>query len=128
MTASPAGLTLDDFLIDYDDTILSVDIGTLWSDENKNQSGCTITVSAINPGVSDVVVYSSYDILSKGDDAMGYVVPVKALDSREGSTVYITRSGEKYHFSADCAGPNAEATTLHEAELYEYEPCGNCVN
>ena len=128
MTASPAGLTLDDFLIDYDDTILSVDIGTLWSDENKNQSGCTITVSAINPGVSDVVVYSSYDILSKGDEAMGYVVPVKALDSREGSTVYITRSGEKYHFSADCAGPNAEATTLHEAELYEYGPCGNCVN
>ena len=31
-----------------------------------------------------------------------------------GSTVYVTPSGKKYHYSASCAGKNARATTLQQ--------------
>ena len=120
--------TLDDFEITYDGSKLSVDISEMWSDEGKNQSGCTISMSPKTSGLSDISIYSYYDIETEGDNAIGYVIPVNALDSREGRIVYYTRNGEKYHYSADCAGPNAEATTLHEAESYGLGPCGNCVN
>ena len=100
----------------------------MWSDEGKNQSGCTILVSPKTSGLSDISIYSYYDIEKEGENATGYVIPINALDSSEGRIVYYTRNGEKYHFSADCAGPNAEATTLHEAESYDLGPCGNCVN
>ena len=128
LTASPAGLTLDDFKIEYNGSKLSVDISEMWSDSGKNQSGCTITASAIEPGLSKIEILSRYDLEADGENVSVCELSIKNLDSREGTRVYITRNGEKYHFSADCAGPNAYATSLYEAELYEYGPCGNCVN
>lgn len=40
-------------------------------------------------------------------------------------TVYVTPSGEKYHFSKSCAGKNASERTLNEAKDI-YDPCKKC--
>ena len=40
-----------------------------------------------------------------------------------GSTVYVTPSGKKYHYSASCAGKNARATTLSAAQASGKGPC-----
>ena len=40
-----------------------------------------------------------------------------------GSTVYVTPSGKKYHYSASCAGKNARATTLSVAQASGKGPC-----
>ena len=43
-----------------------------------------------------------------------------------GSTVYVTPSGKKYHYSASCAGKNARATTLSAAQASSKCPCSKC--
>ncbi|MCH5209529.1 MAG: hypothetical protein J1F01_01060 [Oscillospiraceae bacterium] len=43
-----------------------------------------------------------------------------------GSTVYITPTGVRYHYSASCAGKNARATTLSSAQASGYTPCKKC--
>ena len=43
-----------------------------------------------------------------------------------GSTVYVTPSGKKYHYSASCAGKNARATTLSAAQDSSKCPCSKC--
>ena len=43
-----------------------------------------------------------------------------------GSTVYVTPKGKKYHYSASCAGKNARATTLSEAQASGKGPCSKC--
>lgn len=40
-------------------------------------------------------------------------------------TVYITPTGEKYHYSKSCAGENAIETTLNEVKD-RYDPCKKC--
>lgn len=40
--------------------------------------------------------------------------------------VYITPTGECYHYSASCAGKNAIETSLDNAQKY-YRPCSKCV-
>ncbi len=60
-----------------------------------------------------------------------YTAPAEAApasDSQavyDGTTVYITPTGKKYHLSASCAGKNAIPTTKESAEK-TYEPCKKC--
>lgn len=42
-------------------------------------------------------------------------------------TVYITPTGKRYHYSSECAGKNAEATTKDKAEHQGFTPCQKCV-
>lgn len=43
-----------------------------------------------------------------------------------GSTVYVTPSGKKYHYSTSCAGKNARTTTLSAAQASGKGPCSKC--
>ena len=43
-----------------------------------------------------------------------------------GSTVYVTPSGKKYHYSTSCAGKNARTTTLSAAQASVKGPCSKC--
>ena len=49
-------------------------------------------------------------------------------DSNPGvpSTVYITRTGKRYHYKASCAGKNAISTTLSDAKSRGLTPCQKC--
>lgn len=46
--------------------------------------------------------------------------------STRGSTVYVTPSGKRYHYSASCAGKNARATTLSSAQASGKTACAKC--
>lgn len=43
-----------------------------------------------------------------------------------GTTVYVTPSGKKYHYSASCGGDNSYETTLEEALSEGKTPCKKC--
>lgn len=42
-------------------------------------------------------------------------------------TVYITKTGKRYHYLATCAGGNAKAVTLAEAQSVGLTPCQTCI-
>ena len=44
---------------------------------------------------------------------------------KSGTTVYITPTGKKYHYSSECAGPNAMARDLNNVSS-SYGPCKKC--
>ena len=72
-------------------------------------------------------VFTTYDLATKGEDAECYWIDICQLDTKEGQVVYVTPTGEKYHFSKECAGENAQKTTYKDVLAYEYQPCGKCV-
>lgn len=44
------------------------------------------------------------------------------------STVWVSKSGKKYHLSPDCSGmKNPRKMTLDEALSHHYSPCSKCV-
>ena len=56
-------------------------------------------------------------VTSSVDDNTGY----------NGSHVYVTRYGKKYHYDRECAGKNATSISLAKAKA-AYGPCRTCVN
>ena len=83
-------------------------------------------VTGKKPGDSEFFICTEYDLATKGENVEGYYLNIRKLDSSEGRIVYVTPSGEKYHFSESCAGDGATKTTYRDATVYEYEPCGKC--
>lgn len=122
--ASPASLTMDDFIVDYDDTM--IEIVDITSSTLQDMLQIEITITAKNSGVSDIIICSGYELYEDAENATCYVLTVNGLNSNDGRVVYVTSSGEKYHFSASCVESGIE-TTLSDALAYEYEPCGKCV-
>lgn len=57
-------------------------------------------------------------------------IAVEQPDSNQSNsrTVYITKTGKKYHYSDQCNGGTYYPTTLDEALRKGLEPCGKCVN
>lgn len=49
-------------------------------------------------------------------------------DSGYSRTVYVTPSGERYHFISSCGGKNSRATTLSEAKSSGRTPCKKCAS
>lgn len=49
-------------------------------------------------------------------------------DDRNSMIVYVTKTGEKYHYSNQCNGATYYPSTLGEALARGLEPCGKCVN
>lgn len=52
--------------------------------------------------------------------------PVEQPTTQTSRTVYRTPTGERYHYSAACAGDNATEITLEEAQAIGLTPCGKC--
>lgn len=123
--ASPSTLSMDDFIIDYDDTMLEI------IDVTSSTSGdilkIELTVKAKKSGLSEIIICSGHELFEDAENAECYVLTVNGLDSKDGRVVYVTSTGEKYHYSASCVSSGTK-TTLSDALAYEYEPCGKCVN
>ena len=51
---------------------------------------------------------------------------IVGMSASDGRVVYVTPTGERYHLSSECAGENYIATTLYDAQCYEYTPCQKC--
>lgn len=55
-------------------------------------------------------------------------VTTNPVVSENGSTVYRTPSGKRYHLDPDCGGKNSSATTLDSAKASGLTPCQKCAN
>ena len=118
------GVTTEDLFYLFDEHIVNVSEKDI-TDYSGNPC-VELNVTGVAEGTTDVLVAVEEEYEKLGDDATVVSIPVKKLDSTEGRVVYYTPTGEKYHFSAECAGDNARATTLHDATSLEMEPCGKC--
>ena len=121
--ASPATLTMDDFIVDYDDAMLEIVdvVSTTVGDTLRIE----IAVKAKSSGVSEIIICSGYELYEDGENATAYILTVNGLTSSDGKVVYVTSTGEKYHLSASCVESGIK-TTLSDALAYEYKPCGKC--
>ena len=124
IVAEGTDVTWDALVLLYDETILNVEMQSPVSTET--QTVLKAYVTGKKTGESEFFICTEYDLVTKGDNAEGYYLDIRKLDSSEGRIVYVTRSGEKYHFSESCAGDGATKTTYRDAIVYEYEPCGKC--
>ena len=82
----------------------------------------------LEEGRSEIAIVTVYDVMTCGDDVEGYVFEVMKLDSYQGRVVYVTRYGEKYHYSSGCAGDSCYTTTYYDAVGLAYEPCHKCAD
>lgn len=123
--ASKQNLSFDDFFIVYDEELLECVEKTI-IDSEKNKTILKYRITHTAPGTSEVYIISMYEYIELGDDCSAYSLTVRGLDKTDGKVVYVTPTGEKYHFSKSCAGENAIATTFWDVRQYEYEPCGKC--
>ncbi len=126
LTANPSGLKEDDFIFYCEEDELSYSVEEIKQNTSQNETEIRLTVRAKKEGYHYFDILSLYDLITLGEEAPGIELQIHALDSRDGQVVYVTPTGEKYHFSADCAGENAITTTLYDAEADEYDPCGKC--
>ena len=123
--ASSPGMDYDDFIFLYDEEQLKCEPQFI----NENYNGKTLLRYKLwhtAPGKTEVLVVSGYEYYEQGDECPAYSFDVYGLNSEDGKVVYCTQTGEKYHFSSDCAGEKATATTLWDAVQAGYEPCGKC--
>ncbi len=126
LTASPAGLRFEDFLLFEDTDSLQWTLGDMRDDAENDKTIINVRVSASSPGRYELVIASCYDLAALGEEAKAYSIGIRSLDREDGKIVYVTPTGEKYHYSADCAGENAMDTTLYDATCVGYEPCKKC--
>ena len=125
--ANNGNMEIEDLIFDYDESLLNIDIK-----EPDYQNGETVIsayVTANSECNTELFITSEYEVeVSDGGLVNGYLIPIRKLDPSEGRVVYITPTGTKYHFDANCAGENAVRTLYHDVSMLEYEPCGTCAN
>lgn len=116
----------EDLYVGFDDSVLNVDITDIVSEDGNTKINLYVTCN--EPGEADMIITTCHEIDLSGEDAECFTIVLRQLDETEGKVVYVTPSGEKYHYSAECAGENAIQTTLYDANLMELDPCESCVN
>ena len=115
----PLGLTQADFAIENsDDHIISVTNIALRSEDDKTV--LTFDVTGVGVGKATIKI--------KGADGKTESNELQfTINEKDTSpTVYVTPYGEKYHFSAACAGSNATKTTQNRAISSGKGRCKKC--
>ena len=115
----PTGLTQEDFVIENSDaSIISVTNIALADEGDKTV--LTFDVTGVGVGKATIKI--------KGADGKTESNELQfTINEKDTSpTVYVTPYGEKYHFSAACAGSNATATTQNKAIRSGKDRCGKC--
>lgn len=131
ITAKPAGLTDEDFLFLYDEKELSCTVKSVNSDTRAKTTSIELYVTALIPCSTEFEIISVSDFIDHYEDENGIPcinVPILSLDYQRGKVVYISNTGEKYHFSSVCSGMNSIKITMHDALDYGYEPCRKCAH
>lgn len=115
----PTNLTMEDFVIENSDaSIISVSDIAIAS-ENE-QTVLTFTVTGVGVGKATIVIKGADG--KTESNALQFTINEKDTSR----TVYVTPYGEKYHYSAACAGSNATATTENKAARSGKERCKKC--
>lgn len=121
--ANQDDFTIDNLLFFYDDELLDV------SYEEFGYDGI-IKVYVQGRVACDTFFgfCTAYGYDKYGENTSFIRVEIKQLNETDGRVVYVTETGEKYHFSETCAGEYAIATTYLDATSAGYEPCGKCAD
>ena len=117
---------IDELIFDYDTSLLDLTIRDF--DTEGGNTTIIVYVTGLKEGDAELEITTEYELEERGEEAECFLLNIHKLDSSEGKVVYITDYGEKYHYSAACAGENAIKTTRYDAEMLERGPCGTCVN
>ena len=125
IAVSKENLSPDDFAIIYDETALSADTNLETMD---GKTIYTLYATGRTEGRTSLVICTAYDLYLQGEDANGYMIEIVKLNSSDGRVVYVTPTGDRYHFSKDCAGESAIETTYWDAVANDYSPCGKCAS
>ena len=84
-----------------------------------------LRIPAVLPSKS--MRYPFFDEELDAEDTYSKKMQIVGMSASDGRVVYVTPTGERYHLSSECAGENNIATTLYDAQCYEYTPCHKCV-
>jgi len=115
----PHDLTQEDFFIaNSDDSIISVTNIALSSEDDKTV--LTFDVTGVGVGKATIQIKGADE--KTESDALQFTINEKDTSR----TVYVTPYGEKYHYSAACAGSNATATTENKAIRSGKDRCKKC--
>lgn len=129
---SPSGLTVEDLtFFTEDDTLLEISHDEPINDTINNTTTLTSHIKGIQQDKSvssTLFIFSSHEYFEKEDETSVFELPVIVYNATDGKVVYVTTTGEKYHYSKEHAGDGAIATTMRDALAYEYEACGTCVD
>lgn len=117
----PIGLLREDVIIEItDESVISITENSFGDEDDSSLFVYTIT--ALSEGESTLTLSAS-DGKTNSDPLTFHVS--KKDTSR---TVYTTPTGERYHFSAACAGENSSSCTLNQAKSMGYTPCKKCAS
>lgn len=116
----------EEFIFEYDESLLNLTIKD-FDNEGENTT-IIVYVTGLKECDKELLITTEYELEQTGEEFGYYPFNIHKLDSSEGKVVYVTDYGEKYHYSAACAGENAIKTTRYDAEMLELGPCGKCVN
>ncbi len=119
------GFSPEDICIDYDAECLTVDFKETTS-YDKNTT-IQFYVTGKKECVTEIAFSTKYETLTQNEGKACKKYIVEKLNSTDGKVVYTTPTGRKYHYSAACAGDNAEPTTLIDAEGI-YDACKKCAH
>ena len=124
--SSVAEMKANDIKLIYDDELLSVKTGELRQIDGKALLSYYVTgKAACSTGLA---IVTSYDFEIDGDNAKRFEYTIIKRDSKDGRVVYITETGEKYHYSQTCPKGNGIKTTFYDAVSWGYDPCSKCVH
>lgn len=115
----PHDLTQEDFIIaNSDDSIINIKNIALSSE--KDMTVLTFDVIGVDVGTATIQI--------KGADGKteSNTLQITINEKDTSRRVYVTPYGEKYHYSAACAGKNARATTENSAIRSGLSRCKKC--
>lgn len=122
--APAMGLIPDDIIVLYDDELITVDAKIPLDSDGYTYFKYYITGN--ETCTTQFVIFTYYDYLAEGENAPGFFFDISKLDSQNGRVVYVTATGERYHYSEKCAGENAIKTTFYDATAGGYTACRKC--
>ena len=117
----PIGLSREDVIIDItDESVISITENSFGDEDDCSLFVYTIT--ALSEGESTLTLSAS----DGKTNSNPLIFHVSKKDTSR--TVYTTPTGERYHFSAACAGENASSCTLNQAKSMGFTPCKKCAS
>ncbi len=96
-----------------------------------NDGKFVYTIQSLNEGTTTLNLHSIDNSITSGDvsitvNPIVQVVEKPVQETDTSRTVYVTPSGEKYHYDPNCGGKNSSPTTLNKAKITR-DPCKKCV-
>ncbi len=129
---TPADIEFDDFTFHFDESLLDVTAKDIFIDTKKNKATLSLVIHAKKPCHTSFEIYETYQFFDEerlsNQNITFTDIKIYGMDPDDGRIVYVTPTGEKYHYSSECAGENSIATTMADVQAYEYPPCNTCVS